>query len=315
MLTRRQLLRTLPLAAGALAACDRPEPAPRYRLPERPLEVLTSTVHAADLIRQVGGEAVNVRSLIPPQVNPHLWQPLAADLAAIQLADVFFLSGLGLESRFTLDLEELRQQGMFVGVLANGLLEEDILLRPDGKPDPHFWMDPRLWAKAAQEAAAVLSAAAPPAKVWFSDRSHEYVTDLEKFHADTGRPLADIPPRSRFLLSSHDTMHYFGKAYAMEVRSLATAGGEAPPKASAELVAWLGEHNVRSLFREQLADLETIRRLGRPLMLNSDSMVFSLSLALPGTRLPGISSELAVDSYLPAMRYTIEGVLGRVAID
>ena len=99
MLTRRQLLRTLPLAAGALAACDRPEPAPRYRLPKRPLEVVTSTVQTADLIRHVGGEAVNVRSLIPPQVNPHLWQPRASDLAAIQLADVFFLSGLGLESR------------------------------------------------------------------------------------------------------------------------------------------------------------------------------------------------------------------------
>jgi manganese/zinc/iron transport system substrate-binding protein len=315
MQTRRQLLRTLPLAAGALAACDLSEPAPRYRLPKRPLEVVTSTVQAADLIRRVGSEAVNVRSLIPPQINPHLWQPLAADLAAIQLADVFFLSGLGLESRFTLDLEKLRQQGLFVGVLANGLLDEDILLRPDGKPDPHFWMDPRLWAKAAQEAATVLSAAAPPAKVWFSDRSHEYVTDLEKFQVDTARTLAEIPPRSRFLLSSHDTMLYFGKAYGMEVRSLATAGGEAPPEASAELVAWLGEHNVRSLFREQLADLETIRRLARPLMLNSDAMVFSLSLALPGTRFPGISSELAVDSYLPAMRYTIEGVLGRIAID
>jgi manganese/zinc/iron transport system substrate-binding protein len=315
MQTRRQLLRTLPLAAGALVACDQQEPAPRYRLPKRPLEVVTSTVQAADLIRHVGSEAVNVRSLIPPQVNPHLWQPLAADLAAIQLADVFFLNGLGLESRFTLDLEQLRQQGLFVGVLANGLLEEDILLRPDGKPDPHFWMDPRLWGKAAQAAAAVLSAAAPSAKVWFSDRSHEYVTDLEKFHVDTARPLAEIPPWARFLLSSHDTMLYFGKAYGLGVRSLATAGGEASPEASAELVAWLGEHNVRSLFREQLADLETIRRLARPLMLNSDSMVFSLSLALPGTRLPGISSELAVDSYLPAMRYTIEGVLGRLAID
>ena len=315
MLTRRQLLRTLPLAAGALAACDRPEPAPRYRLPKRPLEVVTSTVQTADLIRHVGGEAVNVRSLIPPQVNPHLWQPRASDLAAIQLADVFFLSGLGLESRFTFNLDELRSRGLFVGVLANGLPEEDILLRPDGKPDPHFWMNPALWAKAAQEAAVVLSAASPPAAVWFSDRSHEYITDLEKFHADAARQFSGIAPRSRFLLSSHDTMSYFGKAYSLEVRSLATAAGEAPARAPDELVAWLGEHNVRSLFREQLADLETIRKLARPLSLSSDSTVFSLSLAPPGTRLPGISSELEVDSYLPAMQYTLEAVLGRLAVN
>lgn len=312
MLTRRLLLRILPLTAGCLAACRQADPPPRYRLPTKPLEVLTSTVQAADLIRQIGGEAVNVRSLIPPRINPHLWQPTAADLAAIQIADVFFLSGLGLESRFTSDLEVLRSRGLHLGVLANGLADEDIRHAPDGKPDPHFWMDPRLWAKASTEAATVLSAAYPPAALWFSDRSHEFVTELEKLHNGTARQMAGISPRSRFLMSSHDTMAYFGGAYGLEVRSLANAHGEAPAQITDELAAWLSDHHVRTLFREHLTDAQTLRKLALPLSLNPELQIFSLSLAPPGTHLLSASGDLQVERYLPAMEYTVATLLSRL---
>ena len=177
-MNRRRLLRTLPLAAGAFWGCEKPRSAPRYRLPSKPISIVATTVQAADLVRAIGGDAVTVASLIPPLANPHLWQPLATDHAALQLADAFFLSGLGLESRFTADLDQLRGRGIPVGVLANGLAEDDILRRPDGKPDPHFWMDPTLWAKAAREVATVLSEAYPKAGLWFADRSHAYAGEL-----------------------------------------------------------------------------------------------------------------------------------------
>jgi ABC-type Zn uptake system ZnuABC Zn-binding protein ZnuA len=314
MLSRRRFLHTLPLTAGALVSCSKPDPPERYQLPATPLEVLTTTVQAADLIREIGGEAVHVRSLIPPDANPHLWQPLAAELAEIQLADVFFLSGLGLESRFTTDLDELRRRGLSVGVLANGLEDEDILLQSNGKPDPHFWLNPLLWAKASQYAASVLAEVFPAAKFWFGDRSHEYVIRLEKLHSDTTRDLVEIPSRLHYLLSSHDSMAYFGHTFGLEVRSMASASGEAPAQPSQELRNWISEHRIRALFREYLADLQTIKAIARPLSLNSDVQIFSLSLASPGTRLPGVASELEVDRYLAAWQYTSEAILGRLAL-
>lgn len=315
MLSRRRFLRALPLTAGALASCTKPEPTERYQLPAQPLEILTSSVQAADLIREIGGEAVKVRSLIPPEINPHLWQPRASDLAEIQLADAFFLSGLGLESRFTTDLDELRNRGLIVGVLANSLGDADILPQPNGKPDPHFWMDPQLWTKAALHAATVLSEASPPAAHWFDDRAHAYVTRLEKLHSDTLKNLAELPARVRFLLSSHDSMAYFGRAYHLELRSIASASGEAPAQPAQELKDWLSEHRVRTLFREQLADLQTIRAVARPLSLHSDLPILSLSLGKPGTRLPGVAAELEGDSYVGAWQFTSETILGRLAIE
>jgi len=311
MMTRRRLLRTLPLAALAWTGCEAPLPPPRYKLPRKPLSVITTTVQAADLLRHVGGEAVNVRSLIPPGINPHLWQPTAAEIASIQISDAFFLSGLGLEERFSLNLDTLRSRGLFVGVLANGLDDAEIRLLPDGKRDPHFWMDLRLWVKACRVAADVLSEACPAATAWFADRSHEYSTDLAHEYDIISRRFAETPARSRFLLTSHDTMGYFANAYGLQVRSLANAAGEAPSKTAPGLISWMEEHHIRTLFRESIADPKVIKTLARPLNLSADPQIFSLSLASAGTRLPGVVSELAVDEFLPAQRYTAGEILIR----
>lgn len=313
MITRRHLLRTLPLAAASLVGCNPPPAPPRYKLPKKPLLVITSTVQAADLIREVGKEAVNVHSLIPPGSNPHLWQPTASDLTTIRIADAFFLNGLGLERRFTENLDAMRSQGLHVGVLANGLSDSDILIRPDGRKDPHFWMDPRLWKKAAAEAALVLSDCSPGATAWFDDLSHAYGTDLEHDYALLAKRFSEVPARARFFLTSHDSLAYFGRAYGMEVRSIANAEGEASKSTLPELISWLELHRVKILFRESITDLRIIKELARTLNVTPDLEIFSLSLGKPGMRLAGLTSELEVDRLLPAHLYTGQSILSRLA--
>lgn len=313
MMTRRHLLRTLPLAAAALVGCNPPPAPPRYKLPRKPLQVITTTVQAADLIREVGKEAVNVQSLIPAGSNPHLWQPTASDLATIRIADAFFLNGLGLEGKFTENLDAMRSQGLHVGVLANGLSDSDILIRPDGSKDPHFWMDLRLWKKAAAEAALVLSDCSPQASAWFDDLGHAYGTDLEQENSLLVKRFSAVPARARFLLTSHDSMAYFGRAYGMEVRSIANAEGEASKKALPELISWRELHRVKILFRESITDIKIIKDLARTLKVIPDLEIFSLSLGKPGMRLPGLISDLEVDRLLPAHVYTSQSILSRLA--
>ena len=315
MLTRRRILRTLPLAAGGLWSCEKPTPAPRYRLPKKPLSVVTSTVQAAELVRSIGGEAVTVSSLILPLANPHLWQPVAADYGKLQLADVVFLNGLGLESKFTADIDTLRRGGLFVGVLANSLADTDVLKEPGGNPDPHFWMDPRLWAKAATQVGDVLTEAYPKASLWFSDRAHAYADALEHMHSVAAKEFAEIPAHSRFLFTSHDSMAYFGAAFHLEIRSLASAAGQVPTPFPEDLRAWLSVNNVKTLFREHFADVKNLRAVAQPLNLASDLQIFSLSLDEPGTLIPGLASEMDVGTYLPAFRYTVDIIKGRLAIE
>ena len=314
MLSRRRFLGALPLLSGALVGCEKEPPPARHQYPEQPLEIVTSTVQAADLIRQIGGNAVMVRSLIPSEENPNLWQPVATDFVTLQLADVFFLSGLGLESRIAEDLHKLSKRGVRFGVLADALLETDILLRPDGKPDPHFWMDPLLWAKAAKKAALILSEAAPPSAFLFQDRAHEFAIALEKVHDSILKQMNGLPSEKRFAFTSHDSLAYFAAAYGLETRSLCGADGALPVKISPDLETWLTVHKIGRFFRDQSTKRESFSAMLAPLTLNDNYQIFSLSLAKPGTMFAGIAGELAVDACLPALQYTADLIAGRLAL-
>lgn len=317
MFTRRKLLRTLPpaAAAGLLGSCEQADPPPRYVLPEQPISVVTTTALAADLIRQAGREAVQVSSLIPPAVNPHLWQPTAADRSAIQVAQVFVMHGMGLEEKFTDDVENLRKSGLFVCVLSDCLTEADKIAGDDGKPDPHFWMNPELWCRAAGYAAEVLGQASPPAAAFFGDSAHEYVTNINVMHRNLLARFGAVPTRDRYLASSHDTLRYLAAVYGVEARSVQTASGEALPEAQANsLKPWLKENGVSSMFRESGADLNVLIPRMNSYGLAVSKVIISLSLGPPHSLMPGLSEELDTSTYAGALRYTCETIYSELML-
>src|SRR4051794_14961764 len=63
-----------------------------------PIKIVTSIGPLADLIRNVGGDRVDVLALVPPGAEPEDYDPTPADAAAVSKARVFFANGLGLEA-------------------------------------------------------------------------------------------------------------------------------------------------------------------------------------------------------------------------
>ncbi|RYD34170.1 MAG: zinc ABC transporter substrate-binding protein, partial [Verrucomicrobiaceae bacterium] len=260
-------------------------------------------------LSEVGGEAVTVKSLIPLMSNPHLWQPTAAELSTVHTADVFVLSGLGLEAKFNENLDTLRSTGLAVGVLSDVLTEAEII-RPDGPaapPDPHFWMNASLWAKAAGRAAEVLAAASPEAAAYFQDRAHDYSTQLEDQHRLMQGRFKELTPHARFLISSHDSLRYLAEAHDLSIRSMWNARGEDyPEEETKKTAAWAKEHQVKLLFRENLVGGENLLARMHDLSLPSSKVIISLSLTQPGTLMAGLSEGLDVGKYKSALKYTCE---------
>lgn len=318
MITRRQLLRTLPAAAGALTACgERQEAQPRFQLPKRPISVITTTVHAADLLREVGGETVTVKSLIPTMTNPHLWQPTAADLSTVQTADVFVMSGLGLEAKFTEDLDTLRKTGLLVAVLADVLTESEII-RPgeaSDPPDPHFWMNASLWSRAAGKAAEVLAEASPPAANFFKDRAHEYATELMLVHRSMLARFQEPSAKARFFVSSHDSLRYLAEAYGLSGRSIwDSKGGEFPEETRKMIGPWVESHGLKVLFRENFTDSTASHTAMHPLGLSTNKLIASLTLGPPGTLMSSLSEELDISKFKAAFRFTCETIYSRMIL-
>ena len=116
------------------------------------MQVLATTTMSADLARQVGGDAVDVKGLMGVGVDPHLYQASAGDVKALMNADVVLVHGLHLEGKMGDIFARLENQGKGVINLEKGLDKAQLLADEDHADlyDPHIWFDPSLWAQEAR---------------------------------------------------------------------------------------------------------------------------------------------------------------------
>ncbi len=213
--------------------------------PEAHLQVVTTTNIVGDLVENIGGERVEVRSLMGPGVDPHLFKASARDVTRMASAEVIIYNGLHLEGKMTDVFEEMRERGIPTIALADAAVPKALLRESElfqGNFDPHIWFDVALWRRAALQLAAELGRLSPEDAGYFEGRAHFYATGLDSLEAQVRRQVERVPTERRVIITSHDAFGYFGRAYDFEVRGLqgistATEAGTADVQDLANLVA------------------------------------------------------------------------------
>lgn len=252
------------LALLVLTACGTPIAAPGgvgIDFSGRTIQVVATTGHVADLVRNVGGQRVAVTALMGPGVDPHLYKASAGDVVTIQRADAVFYLGLHLEGRMIEIFERLARTKPTFAV--GDLIPQERLRRPpefEGAYDPHVWFDPTLWAYTADSVAQRLSELDPGSAATYSANAASYKAQLAELDRYARQQLAQIPPESRVLITAHDAFGYFGEQYDLEVRGLqgistASEAGAADVQGLAEFIA---ARNIRAVFIESSVPQATI---------------------------------------------------------
>ena len=100
-------------------------------LPAAEVKVVATTGMVADLVRRTGGERVEVRQLMGPGVDPHLYKPTAADASRLAKADAIFYNGLNLEGRLGDLFARLAGQGVKVYAVSESVPESRLLSPED----------------------------------------------------------------------------------------------------------------------------------------------------------------------------------------
>jgi ABC-type Zn uptake system ZnuABC Zn-binding protein ZnuA len=282
-MTRRDLLSLLP--AAALSSCGRQELTPGPALPKTKWRVTSTTHFTANVAAVIGGDAVESRCFLPPGVSPHAFEPRAPELAKFELSDVVLAHGLGLEKSWPLDLKALDANGVRVATVTDGIPPDRILHPngPSGAPDPHVWTDPDLAIHIVNAVEAAFKVAMPKLADYFTRHAHELRLKFQDSKLSVSRNLGILQPSDRFLLTSHDSMQYFARAWGLEARALCPAGGTVPESLPDELKEWITGHSVRSLFRESFTDAVGLRNLLRGVSVDPDFVIYSLALPEPGT--------------------------------
>jgi manganese/zinc/iron transport system substrate-binding protein len=227
-----------------------------------PIQVVCTIGMVADQVRNIGGEHVQVVSLMGAGIDPHLYKASPADVSQLNRADIIFYSGLHLEGKLAELLERMAARKPTVAV-AERIDDAKILHDEGGAHDPHVWFDVSLWSEAAGAVQGALAEFDPKHADDYRAASDEYQAKLTALHDFAKTELATVPKEQRVLVTAHDAFQYFGRAYDLEVRGIQgiSTDSEASVRHVNDLVDFLVQRKIKAVFVETSVADQNIRSL------------------------------------------------------
>src|SRR5262245_21483818 len=216
----------------------------------QPLPVVASTSVIGDLVHNVGGDAIQLTTLIGPGVDAHTFDPAPADLVTLQHAAVVFEIGLGLEPWLDQFFESTQPAGKRI-VVTEGIEPLSAGAEEDGASDEHEHgaFDPHVWHDVANAIVMVenirqaLDDADPAHAATYDANAAAYTAELKALDSWVREQVATLPPERRKLVTNHDTFAYFAKAYGFEIlgTALGSISTEVGDPSAQKIVALVGE--------------------------------------------------------------------------
>lgn len=263
------------------------------------LRVVATMSVFAEFAQEVGGEFVDVTSIVPVGGDPHTYEPAPSDAARIADADVVLDNGLGLSPWF---------QPLAEGVTGElVVLTEDISARAvesGGKVDPHLWMVPTFVAEGYTTAIEDAFAAADPDHAQdYADNAAAFRAELAELDADLGARIATIPEESRRLITSHDAYSYFADHYGLDVvGTVLGVSTEEEPSARhvAELVQLIRDTDVPAIFVETTVNPGLVEQVARDTGIAIGDPLYGDSVGEPGS---------GADTYVGMMEANVDAIV------
>jgi manganese/zinc/iron transport system substrate-binding protein len=227
-----------------------------------PILAVATTGMVSDLVKNIGGERVQMTALMGPGVDPHLYKSSPADISQLNRADIIFYSGLHLEGKLAELLERMSAKKPTIAV-AEAISPDKLLTDENGASDPHVWFDVSLWSEAAGAVRDALAKFDPEHASEYRAACETYQARLAELHESARSQLAAVPKDQRVLVTAHDAFRYFGRAYDVEVRGIQgiSTDSEAGVREVTELVGFLDERKIPAVFVESSVADQNVKSL------------------------------------------------------
>ena len=229
-----------------------------------PIQVVTTVGMVGDIVRNVGGQHIDVTQICGSGVDPHLYKPTRDDVQTIMSSDMVFYCGLMLEGKMSDTLIKIARTKPVYAVTE--MIDEELLLEPEefeGHFDPHVWNDVSAWSRTIEAVESALAEFDPDNANDYRSNASTFTQKLDRLHQYGLDSLATIPEESRVLVTSHDAFNYFGRAYGLQVNGVQglSTDSEAGVQHINELVDMLVEQNVKAVFVESSVSRKNIDAL------------------------------------------------------
>lgn len=302
----------------SLSSCSTPPT--QTSQPSATLKVVATTTLVGDVVKQVGGELIDLTVLLTPGIDPHTFQPTPQDIASLTAAQVIFANGAGLEE-FLESLADSAGVTDRVVHLDEGIelitshAEEEEEHEAEGEKeheegehhheggDPHLWTDPNnviLWT---QTIASKLSALDPAHTSVYAKNAEQYTRQLQELDGWIRQQVAEIPEDQRVIVTDHMLFAYFAERYGFHQAGAIIPGYSTAAEPSAQELAALEDAirqlGVKAVFVGNTVNPSLAQRVtedtGTRLVF-----IYTGSLSAPGGE---------ADSYLQYIRYNVSAIV------
>ena len=270
----------------------------------RILRVVATTTQVADFARNVGGDRVQVTSLLKPNLDAHDYEPSPADIDAIAHADLVLENGAGLETW----LHDTITSSGFDGPLVD--TSQGVRLRQiGGATDPHIWQNPRNAQRMTANIDRALAAADPADARIFRANLAAYTKQLQALDAEVQRQIDSLANKK--LVTNHDAFGYYIDRYGLQfigsvIPSL-DSSAELSGRDIRDLVAKIKATKVKAVFSETSLPPRTAETIGREAgvkVVEGEDALYGDSLGPPGSD---------GDTYLKMIRHNTRTIVGNLS--
>ncbi|WP_419958870.1 metal ABC transporter solute-binding protein, Zn/Mn family [Psychrobacillus sp. BM2] len=261
-----------------------------------------------DIVKNVGGNRVEVHTLAPVGSNPHEYDPLPKDVQLTTDADVVFYNGLNLEggnSWFEKLLLTAGKTGIEAPVfrVSEGVKPKHLTSKgKESEEDPHAWLDIRNGIKYAENVKKGLIKVDPEHADVYEKNAKEYILKLEKLHEEAIQRFSEIPGEQRLLITSEGAFKYFCEAYGFEAAYIweINAENQGSPEQVKTVVDFIRSKTNPVLFVETSLDPRSMEMVSNESGVPIFGKIFTDSIGKPGDD---------GDSYIKMMEWNINVIL------
>lgn len=235
------------------------------------LNVATTVAPISSIVRNIGGDRIHLRGIVPDGTNSHTFEPAPSDAKILSDADVLIANGLDLEDPTIALAKDNMPDGSEVFTLGDKTVTPDQYAfdfsfpEDEGHPNPHLWTNVPYALKYARLVTDELAKLDPDNIEYFEANLARYQAALQALDAAIQATVDSIPEANRRLLTYHDSWAYFAPNYGMTVIGAIQPSdfSEPSPREVADLIDQIKEEDLPAIFGSEVFPSDVLEQIAK----------------------------------------------------
>lgn len=266
---------------------------------DKPLVVSTASIFA-DMAEVIGGNLIEVQSIVPIGGDPHIYEPTPANAQLVNKADLILMNGLTFEGWLN-ELIENSGTKAIVKLITKGITpitSEKYI----NSSDPHAWMDASNGLIYIENIKNALIELDPAHEQEYTFNYKLYKQQIEELDQEIAKQINSIPANQRILITSHDAFRYYGQRYGIQVEAVLGTSTDADVQTSdmVRLNKVIKSSKVPAVFIETTVNPKLLQQLASDNDIEIGGLLYSDSIGDKDSPAP---------TYLDMLRYNTQTIV------